>query len=503
MPGLIKDVAKKFSTYGLGNILQTALRFILIPLYLRYFLPEEYGVISVLSVLMGLISIFMGAGTMNGLVRLYYENEADRRRMLVGTTWLTYLVLSLGGGLLLTLLAPSISSWMFQSAEHAPSVRMLAAFFLFNTMQQVPMNILRLENRAGGYVGVSLLKFILDFGLKYLFIVVLGRGVLGYFETSAIVGLAGLAACIVLTRRTLSLRFNRTFFGELVKLGSPYIISGFAVWVLEVSDRLILNMFKGTDAVGIYSLGYSFANMFGVLLASPVGLLLDPYFFGYAARRSEQETKILLRRIMTLSLAAGGLVYLAITLGSGDLLRIFTTYLKSNERYLAARDLIPILSGAPLLYFLSTPATLAGLLIKKPAVSSVIFAASAGLNAGLSFLLIPPLGTIGAALATFLAYFAMVVALYVWIERAYPVGYPWARVCLGLLALGVLGSGGALVPIADPFVSLFLRGGLSIVLFVGFAAFVLPVREDRRLLLEFVRARARRKIEARAGRNVG
>lgn len=499
MPGLIRDVAKKFSTYGLGNILQTALRFIFIPLYLHYFSPGDYGVISVLSVLMGLVSIFMGAGTMNGLVRLYYENEGKRRQALIGTTWLTYLLLSLVGGALMAVLAPAISTWMFHTTNHAPSVRMMAVFFLFNTVQQVPMNLLRLENRAGGYVGISLLKFVMDFGLKYLFIVVLNRGVLGYFETSAIVSLAGLSALVVVTRRTLALRFHRTFFVELVRLGSPYIVSGFAVWVLEVSDRLILNLFKGTDAVGIYSLGYSFSNMFGVLLASPVGLLLDPFFFGYAARRSEAEAKVLLRRVMNISLAVGGLLYLVITLGSGDLLRIFTAYFKSNERYLAAQDLIPILTGAPLLYFLTTPASLSGLLIKKPEVTSAIFAVSAGFNAGLSFLLIPPLGAHGAALATLLAYLAMLVGLYVWIERVYPVGYAWLRLGGGLTGLALLGSGASFLPIANPFVSLFLRGGLSLLVFAGFALIILPGREDRQLLLEFARARIRRKVAPQGG----
>jgi O-antigen/teichoic acid export membrane protein len=178
-------------------------------------------------------------------------------------------------------------------------------------------------------------------------------------------------------------------------------------------------------------------------------------------------------------------------------LRIFTTYLKSNQQYLAASNLIPILTGAPLLYFLSTPAALSGLLIKKPAVTSAIFAASAALNAGLNALLIPPLGALGAALATLLAYLGMLIALYVWIEHAYPVGYAWSRLVLVITVLALLGSGALLLQIANPFVSLILRGGLFMLAFAGVAFVILPSHEDRRLIVKRLRAALRRTIWSR------
>ena len=41
-----KELVKNIFTYGIGNVLQSALNLILLPFYLRFFKPEEYGVIS-------------------------------------------------------------------------------------------------------------------------------------------------------------------------------------------------------------------------------------------------------------------------------------------------------------------------------------------------------------------------------------------------------------------------------------------------------------------------
>jgi O-antigen/teichoic acid export membrane protein len=462
---MIKSVLQSFLSYGLGQILQTALRFILLPLYLRFFTPEEYGVISVLTVVLSLLTLLTTGGIINVLMRLYYEAESTKRQVLVGATWLWCLLAAGLGGLILSVQGPWLSQLIFQTAKYDSLFRLLGITFIFSVQHQMPYNLFRLENKVGLYVGFSLFSFLTDFTLKSYFIIWLERGLSGYFESSAIVSILTLGLMLPFVSKSVHLSLDFSIFRQLFRLGSPYIFISLAVWTIEFSDRLLLNQFVSEEAVGIYSLAYSFANMFGILLASPVALLMPPFFFAQTAKRPETDTKKLLQRTLIYFLLAGGFMYLLITLSSNELLRFFVIYLGTKEKYLEAITLIPVLTLAPFLYFLTTQAELAGLTVKKPEIMSVAYIVAAIINFGLNLLVIPQLGAMGAAITTFIAYFILVIVFYSWIERLFPVGYNWKAVVLTMSYLAIAFSIGSLIRLDSPLVSLFIRAIVAVSVF--------------------------------------
>lgn len=482
---MLKNIFKKFLTYGVGNILQTALRFIMLPLYLRFFPAADYGVISVLSVVMGLTSLILSAGVLNGLVRLYYETEGTQLKKLVGTTWLWYVAVSGIGGLILLTQAPLICQLLFQASGNAGAVQRLGWVFIFTQLQNVPYNLFRLEKKAGMYVGFSLFSFLADFILKLLFIVYWQRGVEGYFESGAIASGLTLGVMALFSTRYVHFNFDWDLFRQLLRLGFPYIFSGLAVWGLEVSDRLLLLRFAGEAAVGVYSLSYNLANIFRIVLAAPASLLVDPFFFGYAARNAETDIKALLRRLLVYYCLVGSFVYLMISLGSGDLVRIFVTYFDANSQYLEAVQFVPLVTFAYLLYFATISGSLAGLLVKKPEVTSVICIIAAGFNIGINFLVLPILGALGAALTTVAAYLLLGGLLYLWMERIYHVGHDWKALArLAVCVLIALAAGWS-INLTAPWLSLLVKltvGGLLFILLTLTVGKVLTQSEQTTIL---------------------
>jgi O-antigen/teichoic acid export membrane protein len=59
-------------------------------------------------------------------------------------------------------------------------------------------------------------------------------------------------------------------------------------------------------------------------------------------------------------------------------------------------------------------------------------------NVAANYVLIPPLGIMGAAWARFIAYFIMAIALYLVGQRLYPVQYEWKRLYKLVLVVGFL-----------------------------------------------------------------
>ena len=468
---MTSDFLKKFFTYGIGNILQSALSLILLPLYLRFLTPEEYGVISVLSVTMSLLALSISAGMMNGLIRLYYETEGLQRKKLIGTTWLWYLaVATLGGSILFTQARP-LSTVLFRAEVYENPVKIVGVVFFFLMVQTVPFYILRLEKKAGQYVGFSLFNFLVDFALKLYFIVSLGKGVEGYFASSAIANMLTVGLMIPFVAKNVRLSPDIQALKKLLRLGFPYVFSGVAVWTIDVSDRLLLNHFSGEAVVGIYSVAYNFANIFKVLLATPAALLMDPFFFSFAATRPMADTKDLLQRMLIYSFLAGGVLYLGITLSSGEVLRELITHFGAKKEYLESARLVPILTLAPFLYFLVMPSILGGLWVKKPEVFSIACLWAAGLNAGLNFLVIPKFGAPGAAVTTVIAYLLLLGLCYGRLERFLRGGYEWRKVARAMLYLAFAFAIGWNIWLDQPLVSLLVRVMVGISVFAFLTLF--------------------------------
>ncbi|MBF0532477.1 MAG: polysaccharide biosynthesis C-terminal domain-containing protein [Candidatus Omnitrophica bacterium] len=434
---MIRDIFKKFVTYGIGNLLQTGLNLILLPLYLRCFSPAEYGVISVLSVVISLLTLLSSAGVVNGLTRLFYENEGAVKSRLVCSSYVWYFFMAVVGGTIIYTQGHVLSRLLFKTDLQIYPIRMIGLIFFFTMVRTIPFYLLRLEKRALQFVGFSLLGFFLDFSFKLYFIVYLKRGIPGYFESTAIATVITFFGMFPIVRQHLNVFPDKVFLIKLLRLGVPYIFSGLAVWSLDVSDRLLLNHFSSESAVGVYSLAYTFANIFVIFLTTPVSLFMDPFFFGFAAEHPLPQTKELLQKMMIYFFLAGGILYLLIGLAGPEILRILVKPGGNAVGYLKAGELIPVLTWAPFLYFLTIPMTLSGLLIKKTEINSYVCFITAALNIVLNLFLIPRLGAWGAAISTFIAFFMLIIILDKWVNVLFDVGYPWLRVLKGLGYMGI------------------------------------------------------------------
>lgn len=492
---MLKDAPKQFLTYGGGSIAQTALSFILLPLYLHFFEPAEYGVISLLLVVDMLLRVLGNTGIVSGLFRLYYGAKMGERKKLVGATWFWYLFGASLGGAILFIYSSSISQLLFHSSDYSYPVRLVGGLFFFSMLQSIPFQILRIEKKPRLYVGLTLFRLGIDFGLKLYFIGSLGRGVAGYFESGVIANVIVLFSLLPFTLKFVSFSLNASYLKQLLRLGLPYVLSTISVWTLTVSDRFILNLFWKEAAVGIYSLADRFASLFNIFLFNPSALFWQPFFYSYAAERSVEDIKRLLNRSLRYFFVIGCILYLIISLGSGDVLRIVTSLFAAKEGYLQAVMLVPLLTLAPFLYLLSRQAANALLMAKKPEFTAIAACIAAATNVGLNFIFIPRFGAMGAAITTVIAYVLYDGLCYWWAHRIWPVNHDWKGIAKSALFLVVAFIVGWQIVISQPWASLFTRVTAGLAVFVLCTWFITNVltKAERDSLLAYV-ADGRRKL---------
>lgn len=425
---MLVRIIKKFFVYGLGATLQSALSLILLPLYLGYFAPDEYGVIAILTVVASVVSLIAGAGVSNALFRLYYELKGSERSELIGSVYLWSIAAGLLTGGFVWIFAEPVSKLLFGSPEYQYLVRLVASTIPFIMLQSLPLNLLRLEERAGAFVSLSLFVFFTDFSLKLLFIVTLDRGMGGYFESGLLSALSIVLLTAPLVAKLISFKVDFALIRKVLRLGSPYILSGLALWTLDLSDRVLLGIFGSEASVGIYALAFQLSYIYVIILSKPVSLLLDPFFFSSAAERKPEDVKTLLRKTMRYAAMIGGSAYLAIVLSNRDMLRLLESLISIDPNYSLASKFIPLLAAGPFLYFMANHSGLVLLYVEKPEKISICttYAALANLLFNIAF--IPLIGIWAAACSTLAAHLLHTVLLYSKAEKLFFVGYDWREI---------------------------------------------------------------------------
>jgi O-antigen/teichoic acid export membrane protein len=150
------------------------------------------------------------------------------------------------------------------------------------------------------------------------------------------------------------------------------------------------------------------------------------------ARHRDPATPLALERIFRYYVAAALLVGLGLSLFADEILRVLTP-----PMYYDAAPVVPLL--VPALFLANLYVFMPGLEIaKRTTTFAAINLSGALLNLALTFLLIPRLGIVGAALATLISAAAVFGAYAVGSQRAYPVPHQWHRLATAVVAVSVV-----------------------------------------------------------------
>src|SRR4029079_14956839 len=116
----VKRLGKHSAIYGLGGLVSRILAVLLLPLYTHYLSPSDYGQIETLIALVTVLTIVLQFGISSAFFRFYYDSDdpAGRRLVLRTSFWFTMTMATLGL-VVVTVLAPQISTWLFGNSGDA------------------------------------------------------------------------------------------------------------------------------------------------------------------------------------------------------------------------------------------------------------------------------------------------------------------------------------------------------------------------------------------------
>jgi O-antigen/teichoic acid export membrane protein len=441
--GHVKRTVFHTAVYGAGIVLNRGLAYLLVPLYTRVLTKTEFATWDVCAIVVLFFVPAFELGMSAALLRFYHHDTSEEERTNMVRTGITFVTLAVtvftGLGILFR---DQLAQFALQDNTLGVLIALCVLTAAFTVLGNQPMAIMRAEERSLTYSLVNLFRSLLGPALIVLLVVVFEWGVAGILVGE----LVGLIAMVVLAfgihHRYLRPQLDLAVLKRMLIYGLPLVPLGLASVVTLMSDRFFLVHAIGKENMAIFSLGFRIAMIMQILsrafqTAWPASALV-------LAKQPEGKPVFaqLFRLIMVLMFG----VALGITAFSPELVRIFAGSADYGPAYL----IVPWIAFSYALYVAAYYITTNLVIVHRTTHQMFIFVFGAAVKISLNWLLIGwfiryfdhlPMGvsgSLGAAIATTLAYIAELVLAWFVTQKHYPVPYEVRKLAwLCAITLGI------------------------------------------------------------------
>jgi len=411
----LKKIGQHSIIYGVGNMAHVIPGFILIPLYTRYLVPAEYGIFSLLTALFGILLYIYELGMVGAVNRQFYEHDDNRKRkQVISTAFFSCLAYSFILTVGILFFKNRISGFLFKTVryEHIVFLGLIAVFFQAAIF--IPQTVMRLREKPVHYIILVGTRIFLLIVFTVLFLAVFGKGLVGLYQALLLTAFLSFIFYMASTIKNFAFSFSFSELKHLLYLGLAFFPALILTWVIESSDRYILDILTNLSAVGIYSVGYKVGQI-TMLLVKSFYLAWIPIMFSIV---KEESAARIFGKIGTYFILVVSLFVFGLSMCAKEVIQFLTT-----PEYAGAYRVVSLICLSYLFYGLYV-FFLTGVIIKKNVYSlPVVLFVGAALNVGLNFLLIPRYGIMGAASATLVSYMSIAILTYFFSQKSYYIVY--------------------------------------------------------------------------------
>lgn len=424
-----------FGTMVVGQ----GMSFLLLPFITRALSPDEYGVYTIALTVGSLVAMIASSWLRNVALRLYFDEDVQgrTRAFFVATATLQALLLAiLYGGTLLLL--PSLPV-----GQASLSVYISAGLsLLVGDLAVYATTLLRAEQRVGSFalaeVGGGVVRFAATLiGLQ----IGLNSAKLLFDATTIGYALAALVALVALwPRLTGPIALDIGPMKRVLSHGPSALPFSVSDWVERLADRLVIENYLGTAAVGIYSVGYAIGERTIGLIVRAVFMMAWPTILVAWRDEGVRGAASAIRRAQHLYVwfTVGPTVFMMVY--GGELLRVL-----AGADFRAGDGLVPLISLSMWIGGYATYFNRDMELNKRFGAISTVRAVGAAVNLALNLWLVPLYGLMGAAWATLINRLLNAGVFFALRDREL-VSVPLQPLAAGLLCAGVSWGASYMLP---------------------------------------------------------
>ncbi len=409
---MIKSLFQQTSWYFVAHLFSTGIAFFSFPLWTRYFSVKEYGMLSFIGVTMAFVGPFTKLGLHRSSVRFYSQFDDTNSGKPLSVFYTTLFLGAMGICILIAVLFWGIIA--FLGPERVGGEEMYELFWLTSLLIALGggpgmfISFLRVEEKAKLFTSIQAVSLTIKLALSIVLVMVLLVGVKALYLAAIYLQCVTVTLAIIVLWRQKKLilaSFSSVFLFEALRFGLPLVPAELANEISGMGDRFLIQYFMGMEAVGIYSVGYSMTSHLKSFLTVMM-FALTPMYVKIWEEHGRIKTQEFLSSVLDYYLMLGIPAIVIFAYFGGDIVVLF-----ASEKYAAAREIIPYLT-VPLLLHGPISIYTAGLFVNKKTTTVLYCTLSAGLlNLALNVVFIPPMGLVGAAIATFISYVVLIASV--------------------------------------------------------------------------------------------
>mgnify|MGYP004701746761 CR=1 FL=1 len=422
-------LAKHSAFYFLACGLPGVINLLGLAIYTRMLSPEAFGAYALVIAGTGLGNAVLFQWLQLGVLR-FLPGCRDRKGAFLGTILAVFfclvVVTCLGGVVALMFLS---DTGMKQLVAVGLVLLWVQAFFELNK------ELLRSEFSPRRYGMMAMTKSVVALTLGVVF-VALGLEAIGLlFGLVIALGLSMVGQFKREWRQVQLVEADRQLFRQLAAYGLPLTATFALGFVISSSDRFFLGWLINAEATGLYAVGYDLANQTLGMVMMIINLAAYPLAVSALEREGQAaaERQLSQNAIALLGLglpSAAGIILLAPEISPLFLGQAYQDSAAELMPWIAAAAL---LAGLKAYYF-----DLSFQLGKKTVLQVWVVLASALVNVGVNFFLIPIYGIMGSAYATVAAYAVGLILSWVLGRKVFPLPLPLREFGKIAIATGIM-----------------------------------------------------------------
>jgi O-antigen/teichoic acid export membrane protein len=402
-----RRITKDLLTYLPGKALPALAAFITVPIYTRLFTPAEFGNYTLAVAAAEFLLLGMATGFGQAAVRFFSAYQ-------LRSGLASYFATVFGSMGFIALIGTVLSTSILLAFRRLISPQLYPLYwaalvlFIASVIFSVLMDVLRGQEKSHWYTTFSISQHYGGIIIGLILVLVFKTGISGLIWGQALVLLLMSIPLLWLTTRSITIRpihLDYSDFKQLWAFALPFTIGNIAFWSLSLADRYIIDFFRGSHDVGLYSVATKISSRSIQLLVGLFFLVPAPMISRLWEERGRQATEEALTAFtrMFFLMVIPSVVGLAVV--AAPLLRLL-----ADEAYFGGYPAIWLVACGSLGLGLSDLGSSGSMVTNHTRLIARNQCLAAGAGLILNFLLVPPFGFMGSALSAALA-FSLLAAL--------------------------------------------------------------------------------------------
>ncbi|MDR6733830.1 lipopolysaccharide biosynthesis protein [Sphingobacterium sp. 2149] len=317
----MKDLLKNFFSFGLATTIEKLLLFLFIPIYSKYLLQAELGVVDLLQVLAEGGTILALLQIESSFQRYYLDFKGRLKNIFISSTFIFVGISSILITILLMVFSKELCFLLFKDYKYVEAFNWSVAKIPLSNFSVLIFVMLRFENKTKLFFFYVLFRALSLLICTYAF--------LNFMEDSVIAISSSQFASVVLTfigalfflKNYLAKGFSLRIIKRSLNFSLPMVPARIGSFTVTYANRFFLVSLLSLSAIGIYSLSLKFASSVQIVYTAFI-MAWPPFLFSTVKK---ENSKDIFKSILPLIACPVFLIVCGISIFSAELVKYFST----------------------------------------------------------------------------------------------------------------------------------------------------------------------------------